>query len=131
MCCTNDSIKDSVTEIVVRIDLQVGNRAVNLGESKASVLEPKERLNDIMKHEIKEMGPHVWVALVSPYLTRLSDSADIFNPISLESRFSLIFTIAFVTDSERQSYRKFFKFQVMKPLDVKTKFYNAEVSLRQ
>lgn len=25
-----------------------------------------------------------------------------------------------------QSFRKFFKFQVLKPLDVKTKFYNAE-----
>lgn len=25
------------------------------------------------------------------------------------------------------TFRKFFKFQVMKPLDVKTKFYNAEV----
>jgi len=25
-----------------------------------------------------------------------------------------------------QSFRKFFKFQVVKPLDVKTKFYNAE-----
>ena len=27
------------------------------------------------------------------------------------------------------NFRKFFKFQVMKPLDVKTKFYNAEVIL--
>lgn len=26
-----------------------------------------------------------------------------------------------------QSLRKFFKFQVLKPLDVKTKFYNAEI----
>ena len=25
-----------------------------------------------------------------------------------------------------QSFRKFFKFQVVKPLDVKTKFYNTE-----
>ena len=27
---------------------------------------------------------------------------------------------------EKLNFRKFFKFQVMKPLDVKTKFYNAE-----
>ncbi len=26
----------------------------------------------------------------------------------------------------QDSFRKFFKFQVLKPLDVKTKFYNAE-----
>lgn len=30
--------------------------------------------------------------------------------------------------SSAQSFRKFFKFQVVKPLDVKTKFYNAEVN---
>jgi hypothetical protein len=29
---------------------------------------------------------------------------------------------------EKLNFRKFFKFQVMKPLDVKTKFYNAEVN---
>lgn len=28
------------------------------------------------------------------------------------------------------SFRKFFKFQVLKPLDVKTKFYTAEVSMQ-
>lgn len=32
--------------------------------------------------------------------------------------------------SNRLSFRKFFKFQVVKPLDVKTKFYTAEVSLQ-
>ena len=31
---------------------------------------------------------------------------------------------------EKMNFRKFFKFQVMKPLDVKTKFYNAEVKKR-
>lgn len=32
-----------------------------------------------------------------------------------------------VTYSSGVSFRKFFKFQVLKPLDVKTKFYTAEV----
>ena len=31
---------------------------------------------------------------------------------------------------EKLNFRKFFKFQVMKPLDVKTKFYNAEVRIK-
>ncbi|CAG2180143.1 unnamed protein product [Oppiella nova] len=57
--CTNDSVKEMVTDVVVRIDLQVGNRAVILGEMKASVLDAKQSLNDIMKHEVKELGPHV------------------------------------------------------------------------
>lgn len=33
-----------------------------------------------------------------------------------------------VTYLNRLLFRKFFKFQVLKPLDVKTKFYTAEVS---
>lgn len=95
---TNDSVKEVVTDVVLRVDLQVGNRAVNIGETKAAILDAKQSLYDIMKHEIKELGPHV-----------------------------LICTLGFVTNSiERQTFRKYFKFQVLKPLDVKTKFYNAE-----
>jgi hypothetical protein len=59
MNCTNDSVKEVVTDVVIRVDLQVGNRAVNIGESKASILDAKQSLNDIMKHEVKELGPHV------------------------------------------------------------------------
>ncbi|XP_054162614.1 trafficking protein particle complex subunit 13-like [Oppia nitens] len=96
--CTNDSVREVVTDVVVRVDLQVGNRVVNLGEIKTSLLDAKQCINDIMKHEVKELGSHV-----------------------------LICTIGFTMSSnERQNYRKFFKFQVLKPLDVKTKFYNAE-----
>ncbi|CAG2120969.1 unnamed protein product, partial [Medioppia subpectinata] len=39
--CTNDSVKEMVTDVVVRIDLQVGNKAAILGEMKASVLDAK------------------------------------------------------------------------------------------
>ncbi|RWS24584.1 trafficking protein particle complex subunit 13-like protein [Leptotrombidium deliense] len=51
-----------------------------------------------MHHEVKELGVHV-----------------------------MICTIRYVTKSEEQyTFRKYFRFQVFKPLDVKTKFYNAE-----
>lgn len=42
---------------------------------------------------------------------------------------SLVCAVSYLSSNgEQQNFRKFFKFQVMKPLDVKTKFYNAEVS---
>lgn len=41
---------------------------------------------------------------------------------------SLIFTVTYKNgDGEQKSFRTFSRFQVDKPLDVKTKFYNAEV----
>jgi hypothetical protein len=47
------------------------------------------------------------------------------NPFSV---FSLVCEVTYTSPSQTQlSFRKFFKFQVLKPLDVKTKFYNAEV----
>jgi hypothetical protein len=47
------------------------------------------------------------------------------NPSSV---FSLVCEVTYTSPSQTQlSFRKFFKFQVLKPLDVKTKFYNAEV----
>lgn len=41
--------------------------------------------------------------------------------------FRLVCEVHYTTPAGLQeSFRKFFKFQVLKPLDVKTKFYNAE-----
>jgi len=40
----------------------------------------------------------------------------------------MICTVSYTLSSqEPHLFRKFFQFQVEKPLDVKTKFYNAEV----
>lgn len=53
--------------------------------------------------------------------------------LSLKVSFSveisrLVCEITYTTpDQKSMSYRKFYRFQVLKPLDVKTKFYNAEV----
>lgn len=100
LCCTNDSVSESVNEVTVRVELQVGShRVLFIGEGKADILDAKQSIEDIMKHEVKELGAHVLICTVS-YLLQ---------------------------SGERQSFRKFFKFQVYKPLDVKTKFYNAEV----
>lgn len=61
-------------------------------------LKPDETVNIVIHHEVKEIGPHILVCEV----TYQSPTG---TPMS---------------------FRKFFKIQVLKPLDVKTKFYNAE-----
>lgn len=44
--------------------------------------------------------------------------------------FSLICSVNYKTIADEKMYfRKFFKFPVAKPIDVKTKFYNAEARL--
>ena len=52
----------------------------------------------MISHEVKELGTHILVCEVNYQNGQ----------------------------REKLNFRKFFKFQVMKPLDVKTKFYNAE-----
>ncbi|XP_015785866.1 trafficking protein particle complex subunit 13 [Tetranychus urticae] len=95
----NDSVTEPVKDVSVKIDLQFANdRMINIGFLKSPLLDSKQSLDEIKHYEIKDLGSHV-----------------------------LIFSISYrtVTD-EPHIFRKYFKFQVEKPLDVKTKFYNAE-----
>ncbi|XP_044240099.1 trafficking protein particle complex subunit 13 isoform X4 [Ursus arctos] len=81
-------------------DLQTSSQRLNLSASNAAVaeLKPDCCIDDVIHHEVKEIGTHILVCAVS-YTTQ---------------------------GGEKMYFRKFFKFQVLKPLDVKTKFYNAE-----
>lgn len=98
---SNESNNEDVTQVTVRSDLQLySNRIVTLGEGKKDNLQPHECINQMYQHEIKELGNHVLIITVS-YKT--------------------------ATATDFQVFRRFFKFRVEKPLDVKTKFYNAEV----
>lgn len=97
---SNESTNE-VTQVTVRSDLQLySNRVVTLGEGKKDRLLPKEFVHQVYQHEIKELGNHVLIVTLS-YKTAESVDALVF--------------------------RRYFKFRVEKPLDVKTKFYNAEV----
>lgn len=94
VCVHNDS-SDTVSSIVLKADLQTTTQKLSLiNEETAESLKPKQTLDEVIHHEVKEIGTHILVCEVM-YLNRLS-------------------------------FRKFFKFQVLKPLDVKTKFYTAE-----
>ncbi|KAG7238640.1 hypothetical protein INR49_030714 [Caranx melampygus] len=77
-----------------------GSQRLNLSASNSAVaeLKPECCIDDVIHHEVKEIGTHILVCAVS-YTTQYG---------------------------EKLYFRKFFKFQVLKPLDVKTKFYNAE-----
>uniref|UniRef100_A0A8B9PYX8 Trafficking protein particle complex subunit 13 n=1 Tax=Apteryx owenii TaxID=8824 RepID=A0A8B9PYX8_APTOW len=98
----NDS-NQIVKDILVKADLQTSSQRLNLSASSAAVaeLKPDCCIDDVIHHEVKEIGTHILVCAVS-YTTQTG---------------------------EKMYFRKFFKFQVLKPLDVKTKFYNAEVSV--
>ncbi|XP_048224251.1 trafficking protein particle complex subunit 13 isoform X2 [Perognathus longimembris pacificus] len=95
----NDS-NQVVKDILVKADLQTSSQRLNLSASNTTVTEltPDCCIDDVIHHEVKEIGTHILVCAVS-YTTQ---------------------------GGEKMYFRKFFKFQVLKPLDVKTKFYNAE-----
>uniref|UniRef100_A0A3Q3K4F0 Trafficking protein particle complex subunit 13 n=1 Tax=Monopterus albus TaxID=43700 RepID=A0A3Q3K4F0_MONAL len=95
----NDS-NQVVKDILVKADLQTSSQRLNLSASNSAVVELKPEccIDDVIHHEVKEIGTHILVCAVS-YTTQYG---------------------------EKLYFRKFFKFQVLKPLDVKTKFYNAE-----
>ena len=65
-------------------------------------LQSADSIDQVLSHEVKELGTHILVCEVS-------------------------YT---APGKSKMNFRKFFKFNVMKPLDVKTKFYNAEVRFR-
>ncbi|GAB0091756.1 Probable trafficking protein particle complex subunit 13 homolog [Sergentomyia squamirostris] len=100
--CVHNCTKHPVHNVTVKADLQSTTARINLpmhaGRELPVTLNPEETLDDVIHHEVVEIGTHILVCEVQ-YTT----------PAGLPA-----------------SFRKFFKFQVVKPLDVKTKFYNAE-----
>ena len=58
----NDSVNEKVTNVVVRIDMQLSsNRVINIGERRVDCLDSKEMIHQLLQHEVKEMGSNVWV----------------------------------------------------------------------
>ncbi|KAK6104135.1 hypothetical protein QQG55_15140 [Brugia pahangi] len=99
VCVQNISDKFA-TDICIKTDLQTTSQrnalSSQLQEANA-VLKPGECLGEVITHEIKEIGQHILVCAVS-----------------------------YKTPKNEMYFRKFFKFPVTKPIDVRTKFYNAE-----
>ena len=72
-----------------------------MDSTQGGQLHSGDSIDQVLSHEVKELGTHILVCEVSYSAPGKS----------------------------KMNFRKFFKFNVMKPLDVKTKFYNAEVSI--
>ncbi|KAK9869305.1 hypothetical protein WA026_003057 [Henosepilachna vigintioctopunctata] len=97
--CVFSETQQVVKSIYVKVDLQTSSQKLSLSSNPPTAeLAPDETINIIIHHEVKEIGTHILVCEVSYN-----------NAMGIPSTF-----------------RKFFKIQVLKPLDVKTKFYNAE-----
>ncbi|XP_062510121.1 trafficking protein particle complex subunit 13-like [Corticium candelabrum] len=97
ICIHNDS-EEITTDVQVQTDLQTSAQRLPLGNSSiVSKLGPNESVDEVLHHEVKELGTHI-----------------------------LICGVHYVTaQGEKLYFRKFFKFQVLKPLDVKTKFHDV------
>ncbi|XP_046440856.1 trafficking protein particle complex subunit 13-like isoform X1 [Daphnia pulex] len=90
-----------VSNISIKADLQTAAQRLPLTKrNKVSInqLEPQQSTDDILSHEITEIGTHILVCEVSYQIGA----------------------------GEQMTSSRYYKFQVLKPLDVKTKFYNAE-----
>lgn len=99
--CIYNCTPHNIAKVRIKADLQTLTTKINLpihANKEPVTLGPHETLDDIIRHEVKEIGNHVLVC-----------------DVSYETPAGLL-----------ESFRKFFKFQVVKPLDVQTKFYNSE-----
>lgn len=100
--CLHNCTTHPVQGVSVSAELQSDKAKISLpindGKPMQVTLNPSETIDDVIHHEVREIGVHILVCEVH-YKT----------PAGLD-----------------ESFRKFFKFHVLKPLDVQTKFYNAE-----
>ncbi|EFA07324.1 trafficking protein particle complex subunit 13 [Tribolium castaneum] len=97
--CVYNETQHIVSNVSVKVDLQTTSQRLPLSSNPPTPqLTPDDTVNIVIHHEVKEIGNHILVCEVSYQ-----------NAVGI-----------------LKSFRKFFKIQVLKPLDVKTKFYNAE-----
>nr|CAH7722394.1 unnamed protein product [Callosobruchus chinensis] len=97
--CVFSETKQSVSNVSVKVDLQTSSQRLPLSANPPTpTLGSDENVNIVIHHEVKEIGTHILICEVTYH----------------------------TATSQIMSFRKFFKIMVLKPLDVKTKFYNAE-----
>eukprot|EP00047_Mylnosiga_fluctuans_P018249 m.68692 g.68692 ORF g.68692 m.68692 type:complete len:366 (-) comp7513_c0_seq1:319-1416(-) len=99
----NDSLQD-VKDIILKIELRTTAQTVNLTRAEDAVVKSlgaQQSTDLVVHHEVKELGLHTLVC-----------SVQYAGP-----------------GGEGKVFRKFFKFSVSKPLDVRTKAYNMEADV--
>jgi len=94
----NDS-NQLTKDVSLKTDIQTTSQRLQLTSCKPKdVLGPDESVDEVLNYEVKELGTHILICAVTYYSAA----------------------------GEKLYMRRFYKFQVLKPLEVKTKFYNAE-----
>lgn len=101
--CIHSRCTDRTVEgVTLKAYIQTNENRVNLllkeSSGKPNRLAPGQTLDDIIYYEVKEIGRHILVCEVN-----------------------------YVVGGQIRYFRKVFKFPVLKPLDIKTKFFNAEL----
>lgn len=103
---TNDSQRDPARDVAIKIELQTVSQRfllVDTTQHPKPIVNSHELIEVLLKHDIKELGIHVLVCSVH-YTAKLQPSGP-SGP----------------SKDERRFFRKFYKFQVLNPLAVKTK----------
>uniref|UniRef100_A0AC35TZF8 Trafficking protein particle complex subunit 13 n=1 Tax=Rhabditophanes sp. KR3021 TaxID=114890 RepID=A0AC35TZF8_9BILA len=103
VCVRNDCEKQC-ENVNVRVQLQTNSQkpcVIPKLQDISCSLKPGASLGHVLSYEVKETGQHILLCEVD-YVTN---------------------------ESEIMHFKKYFKFSVNKPIDVKTKFYNAEDNL--
>ena len=98
----DEKTKNEVTKICNELGISHLKLKSWMESTQGGQLHSGDSIDQVLSHEVKELGTHILVCEVSYSAPGKS----------------------------KMNFRKFFKFNVMKPLDVKTKFYNAEVSTK-
>eukprot|EP00045_Choanoeca_perplexa_P013678 m.155664 g.155664 ORF g.155664 m.155664 type:complete len:408 (-) comp16423_c0_seq1:2383-3606(-) len=94
----NDS-NDIVTNVICKVELQSGSKRTTLSSDNTTLkLSPDQSVDQIVRHELSDIDTHV-----------------------------LVCSVMYTTDEgERKSIRKFFKFKVLKPVDIRPHCYTVK-----
>ncbi|OZJ06771.1 hypothetical protein BZG36_00385 [Bifiguratus adelaidae] len=98
--CINNESELSINDVFIKAELQTSSQRFSLADSSRDPqvhLDPNQTLEFVVSHEIKELGVHILVCSVHYTVTETN---------------------------EKRFFRKFYKFQVLNPLAVKTKVNN-------
>ena len=117
LCLSNES-PTPVADFTFKAELQTGKERFTLADTGTKSLNPTTKTMEslmphqsaefMLHHEIKELGIHILVCSVH------------YQPASLPS------TAYSSKDTQKKFFRKFFKFQVLNPLSVKTKLHSMD-----
>lgn len=119
-----------MNNIVIKADLQTTTETISLvGKNKEeSQLQPDTTIDQVIHHEVKELGMHMYIESFDCFVFSYENT---LSEMQIIHFFRLVCEVIYTSSQSNlpQSFRKYFKFQVAKPLDIQTKFFNAEVRI--